>query len=154
MCSPKYTCQGCGRQSAGGGQRFCWSCLVDVFFGQPTGTTARQERAKCRTPRSGVEEAHLEERKGGASVIEIRDRSDKVIHRSRNLRGIFDHARRTWVEEAVAMPTWKSTGLLHVTFGDGSTCRTEFASYGVLCQWLRSRRSWAGVRRIAESDSF
>ena len=87
-------------------------------------------------------------------MIEIRDRNGEVIHRSKNLRGIFDHARHTWVEEAVAMPTWQSTGLLCVTFGDGSTCRTEFASYGVLVQWLRSRRSWAGVRRIAESDPF
>ena len=35
-------------------------------------------------------------------MIEIYNTQGKVIHRSRNLRGIFDHVRRTWIEEAVA----------------------------------------------------
>lgn len=81
-------------------------------------------------------------------MIEIVDPRGRIIHRSRNLRGILDHARRTWVEEAVATPAEEGKGILSVTFGDGATCRTEFASYQVLCWWLRSRRSWAGVRRI------
>lgn len=81
-------------------------------------------------------------------MIEIVDLRGRIIHRSRNLRGILDHARRTWVEEAEATPGEEGKGILHVTFGDGSTCRTEFASYQVLCWWLRSRRSWAGARRI------
>jgi len=81
-------------------------------------------------------------------MIEIVNADGKVIHRSRNLRGILDHARRTWIEEAVARPAPEGRGFLRVTFGDGSTCQTEFADFTVLCWWLRSRRSWAGVRRI------
>ena len=81
-------------------------------------------------------------------MIEIRNPQGQVIRRSRNLRGIGDHARRTWLAEAVASPAQDGRGLLQVTFGDGTTCRTEFASYQVLCIWLHARRSWAGVRRI------
>ena len=87
-------------------------------------------------------------------MIEIYNTQGKVIHRSRNLRGIFDHGRRTWIEEAVACPAQASKGLLSVTFGDGATCQTEFAGYETLCRWLRSRRSWAGVRRINGADRF
>ena len=87
-------------------------------------------------------------------MIEIVNTHGKVIHRSRNLRGILDHARRTWVEEAVVCPAAQGRGLLSVIFGDGSTCRTEFADFTVLCWWLRARRSWAGVRRISGSNLF
>ena len=81
-------------------------------------------------------------------MIEICNPRGQVIRRSRNLRGICDHARRTWIEEAVASPAQDGRGILQVTFGDGSTCRTEFASYAVLCAWLRRKWSWTGVRRI------
>jgi len=81
-------------------------------------------------------------------MIEIVDASGKVIHRSRNLRGILDYARHTWIEEAVAQPAQEGKGILSVTFGDGCTCMTEFADFTVLCWWLRCRRSWAAVRRI------
>lgn len=87
-------------------------------------------------------------------MVEIYDSHGQVIRRSRNLRGILDHARRTWIEEASASPAQEGKGILSVSFGDGSTCRTEFASYEVLCWWLRSRRSWAGVRRIGSDPRF
>lgn len=87
-------------------------------------------------------------------MVEIANAQGQVIRRSRNLRGIFAHARRTWIEEAIACPAQEGRGLLQVTFGDGCTCRTEFASYAVLCDWLHHRCSWVGVRRIAGSAPF
>jgi hypothetical protein len=87
-------------------------------------------------------------------MVEIYNIQGKVIHRSRNLRGIFDHGRRTWIEEAVACPAQEGKGLLSVTFGDGSTCQTEFADYTVLCWWLRARRSWTGTRAINGAERF
>jgi len=87
-------------------------------------------------------------------MVEIHNSQGQVIRRSRNLRGILDHARRTWIEEASASPAPHGKGILHVTFGDWSTCQTEFASFEVLCWWLRSRRSWAGVRRIGADPLF
>lgn len=91
------------------------------------------------------------------TMIEIVAPDGAVMHRSKNLRGVLDHARRSWVEEAVAHPSPSGAGgVLQVTYGDGRTCRTEFASYQVLCGWLRARRSlaWAGSRRIADSQHF
>jgi len=87
-------------------------------------------------------------------MVEICNSQGQVIRRSRNLRGILDHARRTWIEEASAAPAQEGKGILSVTFGDRSTCTTEFASYEVLCWWLRSRRSWSGVRRIGADPLF
>ena len=87
-------------------------------------------------------------------MIEIVASDGTVMHRSKNLRGVLDHARRSWVEEAVAYPAPEGRGLLKVTYGDGCRCRTEFGSFQVLCDWLRARRSWAGSRRIAGSQRF
>lgn len=87
-------------------------------------------------------------------MVEITNAQGQVIRRSQNLRGIFAHARRTWIEEAVACPVQEGRGLLQVTFGDSCTCRTEFASYQVLCDWLRNRGTWAGVRKIGDSAPF
>ncbi len=33
-CTPKTTCHGCGRQAAGGGQRYCWRCLYAILSGE------------------------------------------------------------------------------------------------------------------------
>ena len=87
-------------------------------------------------------------------MIEIVAPDGAVMHRSKNLRGVLDHARRSWIEEAVAYPAPEGRGVLQVTYGDGCTCHTEFASYEVLCGWLRARCSWAGSRRIAGSQCF
>lgn len=87
-------------------------------------------------------------------MIEIVNPQGVVIHRSRNLRGILDHARRTWLEAAVAWPAPGGRGRLSVTFGDGATCVTAFADFTVLCCWLQARRSWAGARRIAGGPLF
>ena len=85
-------------------------------------------------------------------MVEIRNKQGQVIRRSRNLRGILDHARRVGLDEACAYPRERGRGLLCVAFADGSTCQTEFADYTVLCWWLQARRSWAGVRRIDGGD--
>ena len=29
--SPPTLCEGCGKMKAGGGQRFCWACLVTIL---------------------------------------------------------------------------------------------------------------------------
>ena len=65
ICSPRYTCQGCGRQAAGGGQRFCWSCLVDVFFDEDFGTSAQRTAARRRAERTEVAKAQRSAKKGG-----------------------------------------------------------------------------------------
>ena len=45
MASEKTIREGCGKRRAGGGHRFCWSCLCDVLSSQPVGTSEANERA-------------------------------------------------------------------------------------------------------------
>ncbi len=87
-------------------------------------------------------------------MIEISNPQGQVSHRSRNLRGVLDHARRAGLWSAHAYPSACGQGLLGVTFADGAQCQVEFASYVVLCDWLRARRSWAGARSIAGGPPF
>ena len=87
-------------------------------------------------------------------MIEIYSREGKVIHRSRNLRGILDHARKVGIQSATGELLAHGRGRLLVRFGDGSAAEAQFASFTVLERWLHSRRSWAGVRRINGAARF
>ena len=72
------------------------------------------------------------------------DHGEQIIHRSRNLRGILDHVRRVGLDNAWALENRDGTGTLAIAFLDRSYCVTDFASYTVLADWLRARRSWRG----------
>jgi hypothetical protein len=87
-------------------------------------------------------------------MIQIVRPDGAIAHHSKNLRGVLDHARRVGLVSAQAFPMEDGCGVLAVIFRDGCICLTVFHSFTVLCHWLRSRRSWVGVRRIAESDPF
>lgn len=57
----KTVCQGCGKQAAGGGQRFCRACLCDILCGGIVGqteATIRKEKAsymaRYRAKKSGL----------------------------------------------------------------------------------------------------
>jgi predicted amidophosphoribosyltransferase len=43
--TPKTTCHACGRQAAGGGQRFCWRCLF-ALLDRETYTPPPQRKRK------------------------------------------------------------------------------------------------------------
>lgn len=80
------------------------------------------------------------------AAVEIRDKGGRVISRSRNLSGILRYPNHyTRYVAAVAIAPTQNGGRLRVTYADGATAETEFADFFVLCQWLRSRRSWYGV---------
>ena len=87
-------------------------------------------------------------------MIQIVRPDGAIAHHSKNLRGVTDHARRVGLISAQAFPMEDGCGVLAVAFYDGCICVTIFQSYEVLCYWLRCRRSWTGVRRIADSHPF
>ena len=87
-------------------------------------------------------------------MIRIYSHTGKPIRHSRNLRGITDHVRRAGLILAVAYPVEHGRGDLLVFFGDGATCHADFASYAVLCDWLRARRSWRGSRSLNGAKPF
>jgi hypothetical protein len=84
-------------------------------------------------------------------AINIRDSQGRVVQRSANLRGIVTRAGKVGVERAdVFGPNKQGGGTLGVTFLDGSTVLTDFADYKVLTQWVKERRQFRGVVKIAE----
>jgi len=68
--------------------------------------------------------------------VEIRYRGE-IIHRSKNLRGILDHARRYRLSGIHTLQQKDKT--LFVVFADGATCRTQFADPTVLRDWIDGR---------------
>jgi hypothetical protein len=76
----------------------------------------------------------------------------KVIRTSRNLRGMRDYARVSPIVEVATMkdPQLPSRGILTVVYQDGAKCSASFASYSIMIDWVRARRSWrdAGITHI------
>lgn len=68
----------------------------------------------------------------------------KTIRTSKNLRGMLDYARVSPVTSVNAYrdPSNSERGLLDVTYFDGAQSRASFASYHVMVDWVRERRSW------------
>ena len=70
------------------------------------------------------------------ALVEIKNEDGEVFSRSKNLRGIFTHARRfKWNATALA----QNGKTLQVVFPDRSTCRVEFADANVLRDWINNR---------------
>jgi len=75
--------------------------------------------------------------------VEIKDSDGSVIRRSRNLRGILDHARVQGVEYVRVDRDLRDGGaIVKVGFWDRATARTKFASYQVAVEFVKARRSW------------
>lgn len=73
----------------------------------------------------------------------------EVIHKSRNLRGILDHARREPVDTIIAIRRGDDSASVRFIFYDKSRANVEWASWLVLCQWIQSRhRSWGEPYRM------
>jgi len=78
--------------------------------------------------------------------VEIK-RGRRVLHRSRNLRGLLDHARRAGPPVCVTLRRVGPMSALQpfrmvATFPDGSQGFAAWADWRVAGDWLRARRSW------------
>lgn len=81
-------------------------------------------------------------------MIEIQLR-DRIVSRSRNLRGMRDYARVSPVACVVcrmrrAHPN-DPGGVISVEYANGATCTADFASYHIMVDFVRKRRSWRGA---------
>lgn len=86
-------------------------------------------------------------------------RGRAIVHRSKNLRGLLDHARRAGPPVTVALKQARPMRdaqpfQMTVTYPDGTTGRAAWASWRVAADWVRARRAWAGVRVVNSCDGF
>jgi hypothetical protein len=77
-------------------------------------------------------------------VIEIRDKNNKVVSRSNNLRGIRAYARKAPVLH-IYIHAKSDGGSLKVVYYDGADVITHFASFVVLQDWFRRWRAAHGA---------
>lgn len=75
----------------------------------------------------------------------IRDADGHVVSRSRNLRGILEYSRRVPVERIDIWRNPDETAQLGITWTNGSSTITDFASFNVCKQWCASRRNFSGA---------
>lgn len=78
--------------------------------------------------------------------MEVIQKDGKVIQQSRNLRGIRRYVGSHIIKELqIASQINGSTGWLYIIFEDGSTFQTDFASFSVLQNFVRSWRNTYGA---------
>jgi hypothetical protein len=76
-------------------------------------------------------------------TVVIRDRDFKPVNVSRNLRGIISSSGRNAVERVDVWPSKSGDGAqLGVTWTNGSSVITDFASFKVCKAWCAARRSF------------
>lgn len=71
----------------------------------------------------------------------------RIVAMSKNLRGMRDFARKSRVDHVVTCRDPRNTarGLLTVIYADGSQCVASFASFHIMIDFVRNRRSWRGA---------
>lgn len=78
----------------------------------------------------------------------------RVIRRSKNLRGLLDYARVSRVVRVELTPFAKVNGSLRVFYADGAIGRANFASFHIMVDWVRNRRSWRGAQIVNYGDDI
>lgn len=70
------------------------------------------------------------------------EKGGQIIRTSRNLRGLLDYGRISKPARIELSPIGKVNGRLRVIFSDGATSSAHFASYHIMVDWVRKRRTW------------
>lgn len=76
----------------------------------------------------------------------IFDSNDKMIHQSKNLRGVLTYARTHSISRIqITKFHTGAKGWLYVGFADGSWTHTTFQSFAILQHWVRTRKVFQGA---------
>lgn len=75
----------------------------------------------------------------------IINQKNEVIRTSRNLRAMRDYARVSPVQSVRLEKDGACRGLLWISYADGCRSGASFASYHIMVDWIRARRSWRGA---------
>jgi hypothetical protein len=85
--------------------------------------------------------------------IQIIASDGTVAARSKNLRGVLAYSCKSAVAFVNMRRLPNSEGELFVGWYDGATCRTTFASFAVLQEWVIRRRCFRGADiRLAPAE--
>ena len=82
------------------------------------------------------------------------EKNGKIIRKSSNLRGILDYARISKPSRIELTPQGKCNGRLRVIYTDGAVTSAHFASYHIMVDWVRNRRSWRGTEVIYYGENM
>lgn len=72
----------------------------------------------------------------------------KIVSRSQNLRGILDYARKFPVESAYVRRMPEGKARVKIVFSNRAISVTQWESYIIAIQWIKSRRSWGIVPQL------
>lgn len=76
----------------------------------------------------------------------VYDHTGAIIARSKNLRGLLDHARRVPpVSARLVRFSYDGPYQLRVKFSNGSYAIAPFADWRVAADWIKARRSWGRI---------
>ena len=93
---------------------------------------------------------------GHDSGTHIIDVNQNTIRSSRNLRGMRDYAR---VSPVAIVQTERdkannTRGVLRVTYENGCYSIASFASYHIMLDFVRNRRSWRNAQHIMKNENM
>ena len=79
-----------------------------------------------------------------------------TVSRSLNLRGLVDYGRKSpaaMIESRID-PLNKHRGELRVTYSNGAHGFASFASYHIMIDWVRTRRSWRSATHVLNGPAM
>ena len=89
----------------------------------------------------------------GTNII----KDGKIIHKSKNLRAMRDYARVSPVVRiescdigAMQPDGCRYSGTVRVIYEDGAESRANFASYHIMVDWIRDRRTWRNAKHVMQ----
>ena len=77
-----------------------------------------------------------------------------IIRTSKNLRGMRDYARLSPAARVECTPQGKVNGALRVLYADGAESKAHFASYHIMIDFVRNRRSWRSAEIVIYGDNM
>jgi hypothetical protein len=83
-------------------------------------------------------------------LLNIRNQDGKIISSSSNLRGIRERVQKHLVARCSIGKIGTGEGVLRIEFENMDNFQAHFASYTVLCQFVRKWRSMYGIPLIVD----
>lgn len=79
-----------------------------------------------------------------------------TIRQSKNLRGMRDYARVSPVAivETTRDPANNVRGVLRIQYENGNYSIASFASYHVMIDFVRNRRTWRNAKHVMKSENM